>query len=79
MSSKKKRNDIAIDKIKEEDLEEELRLMYVAATRARENLIFTYPNQIYDRMIRMELDRPSRFIDGVPQSILAKQSARCLI
>jgi DNA helicase-2/ATP-dependent DNA helicase PcrA len=64
---------------KEEDLEEELRLMYVAATRARENLIFTYPNQIYDRMMGMELDRPSRFIDGVPQSILAKQSARFLI
>ena len=64
---------------KEEDLEEELRLMYVAATRARENLIFTYPNQIYDRMMGIELDRPSRFIDGVPQSILAKQSARFLI
>jgi len=64
---------------KEEDLEEELRLMYVAATRARENLIFTYPNQIYDRMMGMELDRPSRFIDGVPQSILVKQSARFLI
>jgi DNA helicase-2/ATP-dependent DNA helicase PcrA len=63
---------------KEEDLEEELRLMYVAATRARQNLIFTYPNQVYDRMMRMVLDRPSRFIDMVPQSILEKQSARFL-
>jgi DNA helicase II / ATP-dependent DNA helicase PcrA len=61
---------------KEEDLEEELRLMYVAATRARENLIFTYPNQVYDRMMGMVLDRPSRFIDMIPQSILEKQSAR---
>jgi DNA helicase-2/ATP-dependent DNA helicase PcrA len=61
---------------KEEDLEEELRLMYVAATRARENLIFTYPNQVYDRMMGMVLDRPSRFIDMIPQNIIEKQSAR---
>jgi DNA helicase-2/ATP-dependent DNA helicase PcrA len=64
---------------KEEDLEEELRLLYVAATRARENLIFSYPNQVYDRMMRMVLDRPSRFIDMIPQSVLEKQSARFLI
>jgi DNA helicase-2/ATP-dependent DNA helicase PcrA len=64
---------------KEEVLEEELRLMYVAATQAGEDLIFTYPNQIYDRMMGMDLNRPSRFIDGVPQSMLAKQSARFLI
>jgi len=64
---------------KEEDLEEELRLLYVAATRARENLIFTYPNQVYDRIMGMVLDRPSRFIDMLPQSILEKQSARFLI
>ena len=64
---------------KEEDLEEELRLMYVAATRARENLIFTYPNQVYDRMIGMVLDRPSRFIDMIPQNIIEKKSARFLI
>jgi superfamily I DNA/RNA helicase len=70
---------MAIDKIKEENLEEELRLMYGAATQDRENLVFTYPNQIYERVIGMEPDRPSRFIDGVPQSILPKQSARFLI
>jgi DNA helicase-2/ATP-dependent DNA helicase PcrA len=63
---------------KEEDLEEELRLMYVAATRARENLIFTYPSQVYDRMLGMVLDRPSRFIDMIPHSILEQQSARYL-
>ncbi|MGB9440167.1 MAG: ATP-dependent helicase [Desulfobacterales bacterium] len=63
---------------KEEDLEEELRLMYVAATRARENLIFTYPNQVYDRMMGMVLDRPSRFIDMIPQNIIEKQSAQFL-
>ncbi len=60
---------------KEEDLEEELRLMYVAATRARENLYFTYPNQVYDRSLGLVLDSPSRFIDMMSDSILEKQSA----
>jgi len=60
---------------KEEDLEEELRLMYVAATRAREHLYFTYPNQVYDRSLGIVLDRPSRFIDMLSDSILEKQSA----
>ncbi|MBW2448804.1 MAG: ATP-dependent helicase, partial [Deltaproteobacteria bacterium] len=64
---------------KEESLEEELRLMYVAATRARENLIFIYPDQVYDRVMGMVLDRPSRFIDMIPQNILEKQSAQFLI
>ena len=59
---------------KDEDLEEELRLMYVAATRARENLYFTYPNQVYDRSLGIVLDRPSRFIDMISDSILEKQS-----
>jgi DNA helicase-2/ATP-dependent DNA helicase PcrA len=61
---------------KEEDVEEELRLMYVAATRARENLFFTYPNQVYDRSMGVMLNRPSRFIDLMPESILQKQSVR---
>jgi DNA helicase-2/ATP-dependent DNA helicase PcrA len=61
---------------KEEALEEELRLMYVAATRARENLYFTYPNQVYDRSLGIVLDSPSRFIDMMSDSILEKQSAR---
>ena len=60
---------------KQEDMEEELRLMYVAATRARENLFFTYPNQVYDRSLGMVLDSPSRFIDMMSDSILEKQSA----
>ena len=54
----------------EQDLEEELRLMYVAATRAKENLFFTYPAQIYDRISGMVLNRPSRFIDNIPDDIL---------
>lgn len=60
---------------KEEDLEEELRLMYVAATRACQNLFFTYPNQVYDRSMGIVLNHPSRFIDMLSDSILEKRSA----
>jgi len=56
----------------EEDLEEELRLMYVAATRAQNNLFFTYPNNIYDKGSGMIFSRPSRFIDMIPDNILEK-------
>jgi DNA helicase-2/ATP-dependent DNA helicase PcrA len=58
----------------EEDMEEELRLMYVAATRARESLWFTYPRQVYDRGQGILLNRPSRFIDRIPDDILKKRS-----
>ena len=56
------------------DLEEELRLMYVAATRAKENLIFTYPGQSYDRSTGMVLGSPSRFIDQIPVDTLQRES-----
>ncbi|MDY6789776.1 MAG: ATP-dependent helicase [Thermodesulfobacteriota bacterium] len=56
----------------EEDLEEELRLMYVAATRAQNNLFFTYPGHTYDRGSGMIFSRPSRFIDMIPDDILEK-------
>jgi len=58
----------------EKDLEEELRLIYVAATRARENLFFTFPAEIYDRTSGLFLNRPCRFIDNIPDDILPKLS-----
>ncbi|MGD9410977.1 MAG: ATP-dependent helicase [Desulfobacterales bacterium] len=58
---------------KEQELEEELRLMYVAATRARENLFFTYPGNVYDRSTGLVLNRPSRYLDDMPDEILEKQ------
>lgn len=54
----------------EEEMEEELRLMYVAATRAKERLYFTCPMNMYDRASGMVFSRLSRFIDGIPEEIL---------
>jgi DNA helicase-2/ATP-dependent DNA helicase PcrA len=60
---------------RKKELEEELRLMYVASTRAKENLFFTYPIQVYDRISGMILNRPSSFIDDIPDDILVEYSA----
>ena len=54
----------------EEEIEEERRLMYVACTRAKENLIITYPMNIYDRESGMILTKPSRFIQGIGENLL---------
>jgi DNA helicase-2/ATP-dependent DNA helicase PcrA len=54
----------------EQDLEEERRLLYVAATRAKENLFITYPIKIFDRGLRMVLSRPSQFIEGIDEELL---------
>ncbi len=45
-----------------ETLEEERRLMYVAATRAKQNLFITYPMNMYERESGTTLSKPSRFI-----------------
>ena len=54
----------------DEELEEERRLLYVAATRAKENLFITYPIKIFDRGLRMVLSRPSQFIEGISEDLL---------
>ncbi|NLI77245.1 MAG: ATP-dependent helicase [Candidatus Riflebacteria bacterium] len=48
-----------------EGLEEERRLMYVAMTRAQENLYITYPLYAYDQASGGILARPSRFLDEI--------------
>lgn len=55
-----------------EEMDEELRLMYVAATRAKNNLYITYPVDMYDYAMNMVLSKPSRFLDGIPDDILEK-------
>jgi DNA helicase-2/ATP-dependent DNA helicase PcrA len=54
----------------DEELEEERRLLYVAATRTKENLFITYPINIFDRGLRMVLSRPSQFIEGISEDFL---------
>lgn len=51
----------------EDELDEERRLMYVACTRAKENLYFAYPLNIYDRETGLILTKPSRFLQGLDE------------
>jgi DNA helicase-2/ATP-dependent DNA helicase PcrA len=53
-----------------EALEEELRLMYVASTRAKEKLFITSPINVYDRRLNDFLDQPSTFISSLPESLV---------
>ena len=55
-----------------EELDEELRLMYVAVTRAKTHLAITYPIDMFDYSTGMVLSKPSRFLDGISQDILEK-------
>ncbi|MFZ5948043.1 MAG: ATP-dependent helicase [Stygiobacter sp.] len=50
-----------------ETLEEERRLMYVASTRAKQNLYVCYPMQIFDRYQGFTIAKPSRFIEGIDE------------
>ncbi len=52
-----------------ETLEEERRLMYVAATRAKQNLYVCYPMSIFDRRTGYTFAKPSRFIENISEEI----------
>ncbi len=54
----------------EDELEEELRLMYVALTRAKEDLFISYPIDMYDYKTSMFLSKPSRFLDNIGEDLL---------
>jgi DNA helicase-2/ATP-dependent DNA helicase PcrA len=56
--------------VRPEELEEERRLMYVAITRARDELYLTYPIQMIDRRVGYVIGRASRFIDELDASCL---------
>ena len=51
----------------DEELEEERRLLYVAATRAKQALFMTYPINVYDKTLGSVLSKPTRFLDDVPK------------
>ncbi len=56
----------------EDELDEELRLMYVAVTRAKTHLAITYPIDMFDYSTNMVLSKPSRFFDNISRDILEK-------
>lgn len=53
-----------------EDLEEERRLLYVAVTRARDQLYITYPVKVFDRFQGVTLGKVSRFLEGISPNVL---------
>ncbi len=48
-----------------EQIEEERRLMYVAVTRAKNNLFVLYPMNLFDREAGKTLSKPSRFLSEI--------------
>jgi DNA helicase-2/ATP-dependent DNA helicase PcrA len=53
-----------------EEIEEERRLMYVASTRARDELYITYPIHMFDRNMGYVMGRVSRFLEGLDGDVL---------
>ncbi|MFP3866615.1 MAG: ATP-dependent helicase [Desulfobacteraceae bacterium] len=57
---------------REEELEEERRLMYVAATRARQYLFIIFPAVSYNRYLGTTYNEVCRFVQDLPERILTR-------
>jgi DNA helicase II / ATP-dependent DNA helicase PcrA len=53
-----------------DELEEERRLMYVASTRARDELYLVYPIFMFDRSSGYAMGQVSRFLEDLPSDVL---------
>ncbi|OQA05671.1 MAG: ATP-dependent DNA helicase UvrD1 [bacterium ADurb.Bin374] len=58
------------------DLEEERRLMYVAMTRAQEQLYLTHPALAWDPASGTTLSQPSRFLAEIGPDLLDRWELR---
>ncbi len=56
--------------VRPEELEEERRLMYVASTRARDELYISYPIYMFDRHLGHVMGRVSRFLEDLDTNLL---------
>jgi DNA helicase II / ATP-dependent DNA helicase PcrA len=52
-----------------EEIEEERRLLYVACTRARDNLVLCYPTSVHDRGFGLVIGQPSRFVGEISREL----------
>jgi DNA helicase-2/ATP-dependent DNA helicase PcrA len=52
-----------------EGLEEERRLFYVAATRAKDELLLVHPLAAFDRYGIVVVTEPSRFLNELPEDV----------
>jgi len=59
-----------VDKGTEDELEEERRLFYVAATRAKDDLHLLVPEMWYGSHTGDVIQRPSRFIEEIPEELM---------
>jgi DNA helicase-2/ATP-dependent DNA helicase PcrA len=69
-------NNRVIEESGEEGLEEERRLFYVTVTRAKDELYLTYPVINYQARDGEVLQRPSRFLQELPQNLMEKWNVR---
>jgi len=60
----------------DDSIEEERRLMYVAITRAKNELYLSYPLMRAAQGIGEFMQRPSRFLDEIPRELLEEWNLR---